>query len=237
MASASFHLIVPAYNEAAVIAETVRELDRVLSKVPKLTYEIIVADNGSTDGTAEIAQGVNLPHLKVLSVPQRGKGFAITHAAKFSDADVFGFCDADLSADPSSLPDMLFHIENGAHVVVGSRLLDEHLVRRAFWRTFSSKVFNVARRMILGIRVADSQCGLKLFKGTHIHLVRDSVETGWFLDMEILARAEREKLTIVEVPVSWTEFRYADRKSKLRVLRDGFGALVAMVRIRYRLMM
>lgn len=235
MSLTSFHLVVPVYNEAAVIVPTLRELERVLSGVPKLRYEIIVADNGSTDGTAEVVNSAGFNNVRVILVPGRGKGRAIIHASQSFDSDVFGFCDADLSADPSSLPDMLLHIENGAHVVVGSRLLNERLVKRAFWRTFSSKIFNIARRLILGIRVADSQCGLKLFKGTHIHLIRDSVETGWFLDMEILARAERENLTIVEVPVSWTEYRYADRKSKLKVLRDGFGALIAMVRIRRRL--
>lgn len=228
-------VVIPAYNEAAVITETLRELDRVLSSLPGVSYEIVVADNGSTDDTDGEVKRSGIPKSRVFRIQGKGKGLAIREAARVLNADVFAFCDADLSADPSVLPTMVERIKKGSLVVVGSRLLDTRLVDRGFFRTLSSKLFNYARMCILGIRVTDSQCGLKVFHKSALALIRESTEAGWFLDMEILARAEMSGMAIVEIPVQWTEFRYANRKSKLRILRDGFGALRAMVRIRRRL--
>lgn len=235
MTYTSFHLVVPTYNEAETVVPTLRELDRVLRSMPDLEYRIIVADNGSTDGTAEVVRRHALPNVEVLVVPGRGKGRAIVYAAQHSRADIFGFCDVDLSADPSIIPSMLFEIERGAHFVIGSRLIDQTKVSRGFLRTWSSRFFNVVRRLVLGIKVVDSQCGLKVVDGSCLHIVQDAQETGWFLDLELLAQAERHGLAIVEVPVQWTEFRYPARKSKLRVLRDGLEGIRAMVRIRRRL--
>lgn len=231
----TFTVVVPTYNEASIINETIRELDRVLATVPGLEYKIVVADNGSTDGTASVARRSGVAAASVLLISGKGKGLAIREAARVSTSDAFAFCDADLSADPAVLPLMLEQIKKGADVVIGSRLLDEKKVSRGFFRTLSSRFFNLVRKIILGIKVTDSQCGLKVFHRDAIGIIRDSRESGWFLDMDILSGAERESFSIIEVPVKWTEFHYANRKSKLKVIRDGFGALRAMLRIRRRL--
>ena len=89
--------------------------------------------------------------------------------------------------------------------------------------------------MILGIKVVDSQCGLKVMNASARDVLRTCIETGWFLDLEFLAIAERAGLRIKELPVHWNEEVYDGRQSKLRIIRDGFGAVSAMIRIRRNL--
>lgn len=226
-------LIIPAYNESLVIRDTIKTVYGVLSSLPDTEWSIIVADNGSTDGTKEKALKDEFPNVSVLEVQGKGKGLAIRTAAISSSADVFGFIDADLSADPSSIPLFIEKIRSGeVDVVIGSRLLDTHTVHRGFWRTLTSKVFNLLRKGILGIDVVDSQCGLKFMNKKGVEVLRKCTEDTWFFDLEFLFLAQSKGLRILEVPVGWEEFRYEGRESKLNVLRDGISAIVAMFRIR-----
>ena len=230
----TFDLCIPAYNEAGIIADSIAAIQVALASVPDIQARIIVADNGSTDGTAEAVHAIRLDSVEVLAVPEKGKGAALICAAKHSDADFFGFIDADLSAHPDEIAKLLGALSS-AQIAIGSRLLNETTVVRGPLRTLSSKLFNKARRIMLGIRVEDTQCGLKVMTARGRDMLRSCTETGWFLDLELLAHAERAGLVIAELPVAWDEFRYAGRVSKLRVLRDGFGALRAMARIRRNL--
>lgn len=223
-------ICVPAYNEEAIIAESVKTLQGVLKQ---FSSNIVVVDNASRDETAARATDAG---AAVLIVRTPGKGAAVITCAQGSDADVFGFIDADLSADPAHIPTFVRMISDGDYdVVIGSRLLDTSGVRRSMFRTVSSRAFNSFRKALLGIRVHDTQCGLKVMNARGRAVLALCEERGWFFDMEFLARAEKDGLKIREVPVHWDEHRFHGRKSKLRV-RDGFGALLAMVRIRTRIM-
>ncbi len=228
-------ICIPAYNEAAIIAESVRTVLASLPQSPDVTWQITVAENGSTDATADIVRALRLPNVSVLSVDTRGKGAAIVAAARVSSADIFGFIDADLSADPHCIADLLRAIEQGADVAIGSRLSDPSRVERKPLRTLSSLIFNLLRRLLLGLAVADSQCGLKFANRRGLAELAACQETGWFFDVEWLARAQREGLSIVETPIVWKEFYFPNRPSKLRVVQDGVRAMVAFLRIRRRL--
>lgn len=226
-------ICVPAYNEEKVIRASLTELNAVLKEVPNITYRIIVADNASTDRTA--AEASLVEGVTVLSVPEKGKGAALAAAARASTADAFGFIDADLSADPRDFEKLFSALAQGADIAIGSRLLDAHTVHRGFLRSLSSRSFNVLRKVLVGVSVTDTQCGMKLMKKEGRELLARCEEHGWFFDIELLARAERAHLAIAEIPVRWEEFRYADRKSKLNLVQDAVGALRAMLRIRKRL--
>lgn len=229
---ARLDVVIPAYNEADIIEASIAEIRKALASFP-IPYQLIVADNGSTDSTAERAQHAG---AVVLAVPTRGKGAALAHAARTSRAGYFAFIDADISAHPRELGNLYTVLqERHADVVIGSRLMQERGVHRSLLRTLTSRSFNLLRRLVLGISVADTQCGLKLMKAQGRNVLAECLETGWFLDMEFLARAERGGLSIVEVPVAWEEFRFAGRASKLDLVRDGVGAIGAMLRIRSRL--
>ena len=224
-------ICIPAFNEEKIIVEATGAVRDALGKIAGSEFRIIVADNGSTDKTAALAgkcEGVS-----VLSLSVRGKGAAVVAAAKASEADIFGFIDADLSADPRDITKILSPIARSeCDISIGSRLIDKRTVRREWLRTLSSVLFNILRRAILGVSVADTQCGLKLMNGKGREVMRRCTERGWFFDMEFLARAERAGLALREIPINWDEHRFAGRASKLNLLRDSIGAVRAMIRIR-----
>ena len=227
-------LCIPAYNEERVIAEAVQAVLRVFRKAGK-EIVLTVVDNASTDKTASIAKGIE--GVRVLSIPVRGKGAAVIAAARRSDADIFGFLDADLSVDPDEVLSLLPLLErNECDIVIGSRLMDESIVDRGTFRTFSSRVFNRIRKMIVGVAAKDTQCGLKLMNARGRGVLAECGETGWFFDIEFLARAERAGLSIREVPVHWHEHRFPERVSKLNHARDTVEALRTMFRIRRRVL-
>ena len=233
-------LCIPAYNEAAIIREAVSRVAEALESAGIREWRIVVVDNASTDDTSEQVRALAHPRISVLRIEEKGKGAALRAAARVrEDADArtrFGFIDADLSADPADIALLLAPLaRDEADVVIGSRLLDAALVRRGFLRSVSSRLFNAFRRALLGIRVVDSQCGLKVMNAEGRAVLRSCSEPGWFLDLEFLAKAERAGLRIRELPVHWDESRFKERSSKLRVFRDGLGALSAMRRIRARL--
>jgi len=232
-----FVLCVPTYNEENIIASTVSELRSVLSQLPKnLEWKIIIVDNGSVDRTREKVFALHCDQVSIIHIDERGKGMAIRSAVKNLDADFFGFIDADLSADPKIILEMLeLLIKDEYDIIVGSRFSDKTLVRRGFWRGVSSRMFNLLQSFILGIDVSDTQCGLKIINKKGIIILNECNEKSWFLDLELLACAEIKKLKIKEIPVKWEEFRYENRESKLKVFRDGFSAIIAMFRIRMRL--
>ena len=226
-------ICIPAWNEEQIIVEAVESVRNVLRNVFSTEFCIIVADNGSTDETSSRVK--KCTGVSVLSVPRHGKGTAVVAAAQVSTADIFGFIDADLSADPSDILKLLAPLlRDECDISIGSRLMDTSMVKRERIRTFLSRLFNKMRKAILGISVLDTQCGLKLMNSKGRDALAHCKERGWFFDMEFLARAERAHLRIVEIPVNWNEHRFAGRKSKLNMVRDGFGALIAFARIYFR---
>ncbi len=225
-------ICIPAYNEVAIIDRTLETVHAFCRTQPEHEWSVVVANNGSTDGTGERARQVLGTH--VLDVPTKGKGAAIVYAAARDTADIFCFIDADLSAHPDALPKLIAQLDTGADIAIGSRLLDLSTTERSFFRSLSSYIFNICRRVILGLKVSDSQCGLKALNTKGRSLLASCKETGWFFDMELLTKAERAGLHVAEVAVPWQETVYAGRESKLRLLRDGWQSILAMVRIRRR---
>ncbi len=225
-------LCIPAYNERPIIEQALRSILEVLPR--ESSWNIVVADNASTDGTGDAVRALNLPGVSVHRVEEKGKGAAIIAVARASSADVFGFIDADLSADPTCIPELLQKLHEGADIAIGSRLLDTSKVERENFRTLTSQIFSFLRKIILGVRVSDTQCGLKFCNRRGLAQLVRCKEKGWFFDVEWLARSQANGLQIAEAPIKWTEHYFAGRASKLRVLRDGFGAIVAFVRIKSR---
>lgn len=228
----SIEICIPAYNEADVIEETVREVAQVLSMAGVPMWRITVADNGSDDGTAAVVEVVAHPNVHVFRVSGRGKGRAIRECAGQSEADVFGFIDADLSASPEHIPEFLAELEQGADLVIGSRLKDVSMVDRGLLRTFSSRMFNWYAEHQLSLGVTDTQCGLKIMNAGVRDLLKESTQDTWFLDLELLLLARLRGHVVSELPVRWQEYRYEERKSKLSMVRDGFRATRAISDLR-----
>ncbi|MSU73892.1 glycosyltransferase [Candidatus Kaiserbacteria bacterium] len=229
-------ICIPAYNEGKVIAATLHAFLMEADRHPEVIFRFIVADNASTDDTSRAAESVGDLRVKVARIPEKGKGLAVRTVAQSSDADYFAFVDADLSTDPDDLFRLFSLLANErADIVIGSRLLDETKITRGWWRTLTSKIFNVLARFIVPVGVKDTQCGLKIMNTKGRTVLCEGLETSWFFDIEFLARARRSGLSIKEAPVVWNEFHYPDRVAKLNVWRDGVLAIFAMIRIRARI--
>lgn len=230
---------VPAYNEAEIIAESLKKIWDELSRLPS-SWHIVVCDNGSTDGTAQEVTDCALPNVTLLTVAQKGKGAAVRAGALFArarGAEFFGFIDADISPHPKHFIEFYQLLKSGhADSVIGSRFIDAKRVQRTPFRTITSKLFNWGRRFFFSIPVSDTQCGLKMFNQRAMDVLAECREVTWFIDTEFLAYAHARGLRILERPVEWNEYLFPGRGSKLRFIRDGVRAGFAMFRIRYRMM-
>mgnify|MGYP003418488198 CR=1 FL=1 len=233
-------LVIPAYNEAPVIGDTIRALAETFTE--RLTphgidWEIVVADNASTDGTGEVVRSSPSPQVRHIGLSEKGKGRAVRAGFRAADADLFGFTDADLSVPPEEIAEAFLLVHRGtARFVIGSRTHPEsQLPGREWWRTGSSKVFNFLTRKLINIRHTDTQCPLKVMDRNGRDLFLHTEEDTWFFDAEFLALLDRMGHEVLEVPVAWDEHRYPLRRSKLSTTRDGLRSLVAFWRIRRRL--
>ena len=228
-------ICIPVLNESSIIINTIRTIQEEVKKRSDIEWRVIVADNGSTDDTRQKVIDAGLKNTILLSISEKGKGIAIRRAAEYSLADFFCFIDADLSVSPKNIAVFVDHLSTGKDIVIGSRFLDETKVKRSYLRTVSSKLFNFVARIILPIRVKDAQCGLKCMNIKGKEVLIACKETTWFLDLELIAQATSARLVVEELPIEWEEFYYVHRASKLRVVRDGLQALIAMMRIRQAL--
>lgn len=228
-------VVIPTYNEERVILATIKKVSAELAAIEGLVWRILVAENGSTDNTHDVVATAALPNVEIFHSAKKGKGWALKEAAQKSQAKYFAFIDADCSVDPKIFSSLLPLLQNNtADIVVGSRFHRETVIDRSFLRHESSRLFNLLAKMITGIQASDTQCPLKIMNGNGKTQLLQCAEDTWFLDLELIARAEKNKLRIAALPVIWTEFVYPERKSKLVVAKDGWGALRAMWNIRKR---
>lgn len=195
-------LVVPAYNEAEVIGDSVRRIDAFLRGL-EIDYEIIVGDDGSTDRTAEVVGDLALDSVRLVRRPHRGKGAILTAALMETRGAWAGFIDADLEIDVTYLPPFLAALEDGFDVAIASKNLDPELSRsRRLSRRVTTAVYNVLVRTLFRSPLSDHQAGLKLFRGSLIRsLLPDVASEGWLWDTEVLVSCLRADRSVKEIPV------------------------------------
>lgn len=224
-------VILPAYNEGAVLHDNVKRLEAMLAGFLD-DFEIIISEDGSTDGTGEIAKSMESRRVRVLRNSARlGKGAAIRRAAGQSRGDIVIFMDADLASNPQHVRELVRLMESGADIVIGSRYLKESRAKRTAVRYVASKGFNWLVRTALGSRLSDHQCGFKAFRKERVLPIIEEVEDEkWFWDTELLVRAQKKGLDVKEIPIEWKEAR----GSKFRLLRDTANMGMSLLRFRLK---
>ena len=221
-------VIIPAYNEGARLPAF---LDSVLGwcREQAPDTEVIVVDDGSSDGTAKLAtrEGVRvISHIK-----NAGKGAAVRTGMFAARGRKRLFADADGATSMAELPALTEATEGGADIAVASREGADKRVEASALRRFLGRWFNRTVRMgaVKGIR--DTQCGFKLFATpTALELFEVAQEDGFAFDVELLLLAQKRGLKIAEVFVNWTEMP----GSKVSLFRDGWRMLKAVRRIKKR---
>ncbi len=229
-------LVVPAFDERGRIERAMAEIAAWRRGNPGgWEWEVIVVDDGSADGTGEAArlaaEKENLPIALLRHPKNRGKGAAIRTGVLASTGDPLLVSDTDLSTPLSEWVKLAERLPTHP-VTIGSRALDEELVRKRqpFYRQFMGKTFNTFVRLIAVSGIRDTQCGFKLFRGDVARdLFRRARIDRFAYDVEILYLARKEGLSIAEVPVLW----FNSPESKVSVVRDSFRMLRDLVRIRW----
>lgn len=222
---ALFTIIIPAYNEALRIKPT---LDEVIQDFP--TAEIIVVDDGSTDGTGDIARDSK---VKVVRIDKNsGKGMALRVGFKKASGDVIGFIDADGSTNIQDVHH-IFSLAEKHPLVVGSRKMpDSHVVvKQSLSRTIASYILRLLGKLILNITVNDTLCGCKAFNKSALTKILPHLSTcGYDIDLEILYLAGKLKYGVLEVPITWTD----KKASTVSLPFDGLNVFLSLIKIRLK---
>ena len=224
-------VVVPVYNERAVLELSIRRLHRYLSEKFPFSWRITIADNASTDDTLAIARRLagELPALEVLHLSQKGRGRALRAAWSSSNADVVAYMDVDLSTDLRALLPLVAPLLSGhSDVAIGSRLANGAQVERSRKREFISRSYNHLLHTALRARFSDAQCGFKAVRADVARKLLPEVrDESWFFDTELLVLAQRHGLRVYEVPVDWVE----DPDSRVDVPSTVAGDLRGVARL------
>lgn len=223
-------VIVPAYNEAAIIARTISSVTRYLREHHPAA-ELIVVDDGSSDATLQILEELREENglLRVLTCgTNRGKGYAVRLGVANSWGEHVAFFDADLSYPLEALEPGLALLRTGADVVVGSR--DATPARAAYpvVRRVATRVFNELVEQVLHLGVPDTQCGFKMFRGEVARRLFAALRLdGFSFDVELLYLARRWGLRVERLPIEMTH----GSRSAVRLVRDGARMLRDVVKL------
>ena len=230
-----FTIIIPVFNEEELIEKTIINLEKFIQKYLK-DVEIIITDGCSSDRTMDKVKKLQkrFPNIKLIKNHKHiGKGNDIREAIKKSKSSFCIFMDADLSTELSCLSRLLFYLEEGYDIVIGSRLMKKSVVDKKIVRGFLSFGYSLLIRLLFGVSIKDYQCGFKGFNRTKIVTILKEVKNKkWFWDTEVLMRSHKKGLKIKEIPVDWRE----NRKSKLSIFKVTGDMFVSAIRLKIELL-
>ena len=225
--------IIPVFNDRKSLELAIPASIQFLSEITP-EFEILIAEDGSTDGSAELVaeykkldSRVSLLH----SDKRQGRGRALNRAIREARGSIVCYYDVDLATDMHHLQELIGAIRQGYDISTGSRLLPESTIVRSGGREIASRSYNFLVRTMLGSRVFDHQCGFKAFNCERILTILPAIrDSHWFWDTEILVRAQKQGYSVREFPVQWR----AGKGTTVR-MKDVFAMGSAIVRLWWQL--
>lgn len=210
-------IVLPVSNEVEVLRESV---EKILAYTARENFEIIIAEDGSTDGTDVLASKLAKENKSITHIHQKyqlGRGQALKNAFKKCKGKTLMYMDIDLSTDPASIKVAIEKIKD-FDIVVGSRLLKGSRVQRSYQRAFLTLAYNWLVRVLLRSKIKDYQCGFKAFRRDVVMKLIDDVKAKhWAWDTELLVKAQRQGFRICEIPVTWIQ---TPRHTKVKPIKD-----------------
>lgn len=231
----SVDIVLPVLNEQeALLASISRLLKFCSEEMLSYNWNIIIADNGSTDETYNIGKQIesDLKNVNVIKLSKKGRGRALKKAWKNSEATIKVYMDIDLSTDLKYLPIICDHVYSKKYdVAIGSRLMKGSKVEgRTLKREIISRGYSLMFRCLFWVPFKDAQCGFKAISSetgdTLLPLIDDN---GWFFDTELLILANKLGYKIKEVPVYWVD----DPNSSVNVISTAWNDIKGLTRLRF----
>ena len=231
-ATKQLSLIIPVYNYREQIIANLETL-MIYLRERVINFEIIVIDDGSTDGTAKKIEAANLgSDIKLIALPKNvGKGAAVRAGIEAATKEKIIFMDADLPYRLEAILKISDALDSGADMVAGDRTLPDSYVglKKNIVRTITSKLFVFLVRSLALKDARDTQCGIKGFRGDIAKKIFELVSiSGFGFDVELFAVAEANNLRVARVPVQFT----GRDGSTVRLGRDSFRMLRDLFKIR-----
>jgi len=230
-------VVLPSYNEEGTITDAVeRTLAALEAFLPAGSYEVVVAEDGCTDRTPEIAARLSAEDDRVRHVhsdERLGRGRALVEAFRATEGDVLAYLDTDLATDMAHLEPLVEAVRSeGYDLATGSRWMPGDEADRPVKRGVPSRVYNGMVRTVFGSAVRDHQCGFKAFDRRVLFDLLPAVrDDHWFWDTEVLVRAQVAGYRIYEFPVEWT----AKGDTKVDLVRDVLGMGSQVLRLGWQL--
>jgi dolichyl-phosphate beta-glucosyltransferase len=231
----SLSVVVPCYNEEKRLPRTI-ELIQDYLRSHDGPYELLLVDDGSSDGTRKVMDdaAAQNPAIRIVALPRnRGKGRALAEGVRASRGQLVLVTDADLSTPIEELAKLEAALATGAGVAIGSRSIKGSRVEisQPIYRVLMGKAFNVLVQIVLLPGIWDTQCGFKLFRGDVAREVFEGLTTdGFGYDPEVLYLAKKKGVRIAEVPVRWRN----SAPTKVNAIRSSADMFRHVLRIRFR---
>ena len=231
----TYSIIIPAYNEEERIGATLERTLAYFAERPHVPVEILIVDDGSTDGTARLLASwqERAQSIRLLSHDRNvGKGWAVRTGMLAAGGEHVLFMDADGSTDIAEIEKLAGALAAGADIAIGSRDTAGSDIRQhqPILRETLGKLFNRVVQVLAVPGVSDTQCGFKLFRKSAVGpLFKRQTVRGWAFDVEILFLAVQMKFIIAEVPVRWSDVP----GSKMSLLRDALQVARELIRVRF----
>ena len=227
-------IVIPVYNEEQDLPRSIDILSKYLREnLAHNPWQIIIADNGSTDNTRAVADMLATRYTSVTSIhiSRKGRGRALRQVWMDSAADILSYMDVDLSTELSHIPQLIGAIEEGADIAIGSRLVRESKVTRSFKREFISRSYSILIKLMFFTPFKDAQCGFKAISRTAARTIIPKIQNdNWFFDTEMLIIAAKRGYRIREIPVRWKD----DPDSRVKVVSTALEDIKGLLRLRLK---